>query len=153
MYLAARKLRGKPQAELKAAARYNEIRRARYANMAAEKAREKARVAVEAVERGEYPKPRAVLVEKTAQQKQIEAERRAAVVQETKARGTREKMEATVEKHGSEVRCDPGVWNTQRGAERDEKQAIRVQEQCEAKLGRTIQHVEQIRAPGAVWLR
>ena len=32
------------------------------------------------------------------------------------------------------MRYDPGVWNTQRGTERDEKQAIRVQEQCEAKL-------------------
>lgn len=78
-----------------------------------------------------------MLVEKTAQQKQIEAEKRAAIVEETKARETREKMEAMVEEHGSEVRYDPGIWDTQRGAERDEKQAMRVQEQCEAKLVET----------------
>lgn len=58
--------------------RYAEQRRVRQAQVAARRHREKARSAMAAVRRGEYPKPKAAIVEAKADVKEAEAKRRAA---------------------------------------------------------------------------
>ena len=59
--------------------KYAQQRKVRQARQAAERARHKASVALEAAQRGEYPQPWATVAEARAKRKEAEARRRAAV--------------------------------------------------------------------------
>ena len=80
--------RQKTQAEVAAEQRYAARRRATYAARAARKARQEANAAMDAVRRGEYPKPRAAVAEAKAKVWEAEAQRRAAALQRQRAQVT-----------------------------------------------------------------
>ena len=80
--------RQKTQAEVAAAQRYAARRRATYAARAARKARQVARAAMDAVRRGEYPKPRAAVAEAKAKVWEAEAQTRAEALRRQRAQVT-----------------------------------------------------------------
>ena len=80
--------REKTPAQVEAQKRYAEQRKVRQARTHAQQHREKARRAMAAVRRGEYPKPRAAVAEAKAKIWEAKAQRRAATLQQQRAQVT-----------------------------------------------------------------
>ena len=78
--------RKKTPAQVEAQQRYAEQRRVRQAQVAAGAARRKAALAMAAMRRGEYPKPKAMVADAKADVKEAEAKRRAAARRKQQAR-------------------------------------------------------------------